>query len=819
MWPVPWTQFAPWTLFIVCCLFILPLNAIPSASAQPAPDTLRVEHEGLEAPVEIVKDAWGISHIYAENTPDLFFAQGYSAARDRLFQFEIWRREATGTMSEILGRRAVEHDIGRRLFQFRGDMEQEMTHYHPRGKTIITSFVRGVNAYVEKARRNPDLLSVGFNLLGIKPHKWTPEVVISRHQGLLGNIESELEYGRAVAELGAEAVRKVERFEPGSPNLALDESIDGSLLSQNILRLYKAYRDGIEFRPEDLVASRRQDTSALEYLNATVPTTRTSDPSQVGVGSNNWAVRGSRTQSGEPILANDPHRSIVAPSLRYWVHLNAPGWNVIGGGEPTIPGVSIGHNEHGAWGLTVFPTDGEDLYVYETNPENPDEYRYEGRWEAMRVVEDTIEVAGGEDVQAELKYTRHGPVVHQDSTNNVAYAVRAAWREVGGAPYLASLRMDQATNWKEFREACSYSHIPGENMVWASKDGNIGWQSVGIAPIRPNWSGLVPVPGNGDYEWDGYLPIKAKPHVYNPDKGYWATANENLVPDDYPYMDAMGFSWASPYRAHRLEEVLGSSRKHSMMDMMQLQTDYLSIPARELVPLLKGTETEEKAVERARTRLLDWNFRLSPSSVTAGIYVAWERALEKNVNEALIPDPVRKKLGGYSMDQMVDRLVVPARTFGAEPVQARNEILLESLAEAVSNLEDQLGSDMSGWTYGQASYKHARISHPLSSAVGDTLREKLDVGPLPRGGNSYTLNSTGGSNNQRFGATFRLIVNTADWDQSVGMNAPGQSGDPESPFYDNLFTLWAKDQFFPVYFSREKIDGVARDVISLTPEE
>jgi len=808
-----------------CLLVVLVVGALfaPAVLAQPVPaqpvaDTLRLEHEGLQAPVEIVKDPWGISHIYAQNTPDLFFAQGYNAARDRLFQFEIWRREATGTTAEILGPRAVERDIGRRLFRFRGDMTAEMNHYHPNGDTIIPAFVRGVNAYIERARAQPELIPLGLKLLGIQPQKWTPRVVISRHQGLLGNIESELRYGRAVAELGPEAVREVEDFGPGTPTLSLDASIDGDLLSQDILRLYEAYRDGIEFQPNDLVASHRGDTRSYEQLKAAAgPVTRRPSPTHSGVGSNNWVIQGRHTRSQSPIMANDPHRSLVAPSLRYWVHLHAPGWNVIGGGEPTIPGVSIGHNEHGAWGLTVFPTDGEDLYVYETNPDAPNEYRYEGRWEAMHVVEETIRVEGSDDVQAELKYTRHGPVVYEDPENNVAYAVRAAWREIGGAPYLASLRMDQARTWEEFREACSYSHIPGENMVWASRDGNIGWQTVGIAPIRPNWSGLVPVPGNGDYEWDGYLPIKAKPHVYNPEKGYWATANEELVPEDYPYMNAMGFEWAGPFRSDRLQEVLGLPRKHSMGDMMRLLTDYLSIPARELVPLLEELEAKDAKVEQARKRLLDWDYRLTKTSVAAGIYVAWERALEDNVDEALLSEATREHLGGFSMTGMIHRLVVPDSKFGPSPVQARDELLLRSLAEAVSSLDRRLGEDMSSWLYGQEAYKHARIRHPLSPAVNAETREKLEVGPVPRGGNSYTLNSTGGSDNQRFGASFRIIANTADWDRSVGMSAPGQSGNPESPFYDNLFELWAKDQYFPVYYSRDNIDRVAREVIVLRP--
>lgn len=785
--------------------------------AHAAADTLRVQHEGLNEPVEIVKDAWGISHIYAQNEPDLFFAQGYNAARDRLFQFEIWRRQATGTTAEILGPRAIERDIGTRLFKFRGDMTAEMNHYHPNGEEIITSYVRGVNAYIEQTRENPDLLPMEFDLLGIKPHEWTPGVVISRHQGLLGNIGSELNYGRAVDLIGAEKVKELANFHPGDPDVTLDESIDGSLLHQDILGLYNAFRQPIDFRPDDIVAAHRGDEETYQHLTEALKqaTERRRFREHEDIGSNNWVVTGDKTQSGYPIMANDPHRTQAAPALRYWVHLNAPGWNVIGGGEPEIPGVSIGHNEYGAWGLTVFRRDGEDLYVYETNPDNPSQYRYQDRWEDMRVIEEEIQVKGQDPVQAELKYTRHGPVVYEDKENNVAYAVRAAWMEIGGAPYLASLRMDQAKNWEEFREACSYSHIPGENMVWADKEGNIGWQPVGISPIRPNWSGLVPVPGDGSHEWDGYLPIKALPHVYNPEKGFWGTANENLIPHNYEFSNALAFEWSDPYRASRLDEVLGSARKHSMMDMMRLQTDYLSIPARQLVPLLSDLEADDSQVERARQMLLDWDHKLNKNSVEAGIYVAWERRLEDNMADLFIPDEAQDVLRGISMKKMIDWLIAPRSEFGEDPMSGRDRFLIRSLEEAVSELSDHHGSDMSNWQYGQEDYKHALIRHPLSPAVSEEVRQKLDVGPLPRGGNSYTVGNTGGGNNQTSGASFRIIVDTEEWDNAVGMNNPGQSGDPDSPFYDNLFELWANDKFFPVFYSRDKIDSVARDVIHL----
>ena len=841
--------------------------AVPAAPSTPPPTTLALP--GLHAPVEIIRDHWGINHIYAETEYDLFFAQGYAAARDRLFQFEVWRAQATGTVAEMLGPDELQLDIGFHLFRSRGDMTAEMNQYHDRGSVIIPAYVDGVNAYIAETEANPELLPIQFELLGIRPKRWTPEVVISRHQGLLGNIGSELNYGRAVAALGDEAVKRVANFHPGDPDIALDPVIDGAHLSQNILRLYNAFRGSVRFRPEHLVPEHRGDSEAFGRLEAAASGVRGATappgaaveatgavagrfadaldragafawpgvpdwpaaagpgapewpgavtwPDLESLGSNNWVVSGRLSESGYPLMANDPHRAQSAPSLRYWVHLVGPGWNVIGGGEPEIPGVSIGHNGYGAWGLTVFRTDGEDLYVYATDPDDPNRYRYRDGWEEMTVITEEIPVKGQPDHAAEFKYTRHGPVVFEDPDNNVAYAVRAAWLEPGGAPYLASLRMDQAKTWEEFVEACNYSNIPGENMVWADREGNIGWQAVGIAPIRRNWSGLVPVPGDGRYEWDGYLPIRAKPSVYNPDEGFFVTANNHVTPDDYPHRDAIGFEWSDPYRWARASEVLGSGRLHSMADMMALQTDYHSIPARTLVPMLRHVTATDRDTERARQLLLAWDFVLSPESVAAGIYTAFESRVRANVRDLFVPPAARGLLRGMAMVKVIAHLTTPGGEFGDDPVAGRDAVLLGSLEEAVAALREKLGDDMDRWQYGQPGYKHATIFHPLSRAVPADIAARLTVGPHARGGNSYTLNNTGGGDNQTSGASFRIIVDTGDWDRAVGSNTPGQSGDPDSPFYDNLFELWANDRFFPVFYSRERVESVAAERWVLTP--
>lgn len=764
--------------------------------------------EGLSDEVEIITDQWGVNHIYAQNENDLFFAQGYAAARDRLFQFEVWRRQATGTVAEILGERELNRDIGTRLFKYRGDLDEELNHYHKNGKAIIESYTAGVNAYINETTSNPDLLPMEFGILGIKPQPWTPEVVISRHQGLLGNIGSELRTGRAVTRIGAEKVKELANYEPWEPQLDLDPAIPKELLFEDILELYNAYRRPLIFQPEDVPDSYRMNEVA--FLDEPANELELYSWDKSSIGSNNWIVSADKSASGSTLMANDPHRSQAVPSLRYIVHLNAPGWNVIGGGEPEIPGISIGHNEYGAWGLTVFRTDGEDMKVYETNPENPNQYMYNGEWEDMEVISDEIRVKGKDAVKVDHRFTKHGPVVFQK--DNYAFAIQCAWLEPGGSPYLASLMMDQASSWEEFREACNYSHIPGENMIWADTEGHIGWQAVGIAPIRENFSGMVPVPGDGSHEWSGYLPIIEKPNVLDPERGFFATANENVVPEDYPDNGTIGYEWSDKYRGQRIAMILDNDDDVTMDEMVALQTDYYSIPASTLVPLLNDIELSDSRVEEAKTKLLSWDFHLNIESIAAGIYVAWEREISRRIAQNNIPEEARG-LVRIPMTNTINWIT------GNDPkfVENREELLSGALLQAVENLTEKLGEDMNQWQYGQEKYKHIQLRHPLSRAVNQDTRDLLEVGPAPRGGYGLTVGASGGNDNQTHGASFRIFVDTGDWDATLAQNNPGQSGDPNSKHYKDLFDSWANDELFPLYFSREKIDTVIDTVTVLKP--
>src|SRR5690606_25967115 len=410
---------------------------------------------------------------------------------------------------------------------------------------------------------------------------------------------------------------------------------------------------------------------------------RSRDRSYGGMaGSNNWAVAPSRTATGRPILANDPHRAHAAPSLRYAAHLGAPGLDVIGAGEPALPGISIGHNERIAFGLTIFPIDQEDLYVYERAGEG---YRYRGRVEPYRTVTETIPVRGEAPRRISLDFTRHGPVLHE--TRDRVFALRAAWLEPGMAPYFGSVEYMRAGNWREFVSALNRWGAPSENQVYADVDGNIGYKPAGLFPRRRNWDGLLPVPGDGRYEWDGYFDMDALPVEYNPPRGFTGTANSMNLPPDYPIAERrIGFEWSAPWRYRRLWEVLQSQETHGLDDSLRLQRDYHSVLAREVIERLPDTDSP---AGEALAMLRGWNRELTPDSAPALLWALWfYRYLPPALAAALLPEAPEELLPLDTLT-MVDTLRYP---FG-------QSVALETLAEAYEAARAEY-VDPAGWRWG-----------------------------------------------------------------------------------------------------------------------
>jgi penicillin amidase len=549
------------------------------------------------------------------------------------------------------------------------------------------------------------------------------------------------------------------------------------------------------------------------------------DPRESGLrsASNNWAISAARSASGRAMLANDPHRAISLPSLRYIAHLSAPGMNVIGAGEPALPGLSIGHNERVAFGLTIFFIDQEDLYIYETRPGKPDEYRYRDRWEPMQVVQEQIAVRGGKDVEITLAYTRHGPVLYEDPAKHLAIGLRAAWLEPGMAPYLGSILSMRTQNWDQFLAAMNRWGLPPENLLYADVDGNIGWKPGGLAPIRPNWDGLLPVPGDGRYEWTGFRDMDALPVEHNPSRGWVATANQMNLPPDYPH--ALGYEWILPYRYDRIRERLSPDRPLTFADMLKLQSDTHSIPARRVLTLAEGLKSDDPEVTRALALLRSWDGAVRADSAAAALFEIWayrhlsravmagwiedSAVLEEVLDEALLYDVFE----GSSAEVWLSRLEDPSLA-----ATVRNRTMLESLAAAIRETQSLLGTDWKSWRWGRL--HRAELSHPVSALLSEAERATVDIGPAPRGGSGSTVNSTSytlGDFIQRYGASFRMLLDVGSWDDSVVMNTPGQSGDPSSPHYRDLFAAWARDESFPLIFSRERVLAEAEQRLILRP--
>jgi penicillin amidase len=743
---------------------------------------------GLRETVRVQRDRWGVAHIYAQNEHDLFFAQGFVVAQDRLFQMELWKRSGEGRLAEILGPAFVQRDVNARRLRYRGDMDAEYKSYAPDTKEILDAFTAGINAYIEETQKpGGSGLPLEFQLAGFKPEPWKPEDCLNRlaAYSMTGNGVSELLHAQLVELLGAEKASELFEFDPA---VKLDPApgVDFAGLSPKLL--------------ENLVGS----DVPLHFPEAPVQ------------GSNNWTVSGSLTATGKPLLANDPHRVIAEPSLRYIVHLVAPGWNVIGAGEPGLPGVAVGHNENIAWGFTIFGLDQQDLYLAQLNPANPEEYKTEHGWERMQVETETIQVRGGAPVTVKLRFTRHGPVLWQDAKR--ALTLRWVGAEPGTAGYLGSLSVDRAENWQQFEQSMARWKVPSENIVYADRDGNIGEHSTGLAPLRKNWTGLLPVPEDGSYEWSGIVPNSELPHSYNPASGFVASANHKMIPEKYPY--AVGFQWAPPERFLRISEVLGAAskngRKLTMQNMEDLQNDTVSLPARELLSLLK--QAAGKTPPASTKLLLDWDCAVAADSSAATLYEYWVGELRDAVTLLIVPAEARKAVGKLSLQRTIQELAHPPVTlFGQNAEAARDALLLQTLGMGEQKLTAKLGSDPKNWAWGRL--HRVSLIHPVGG-VSPGAAALFDRGPASRPGDGNTVDATyfgGSSFDQLAGASYREIFDLNDWDNAVGVNVPGQSGQPGSTHYDDLLPLWLQGKYFPLRYTKPAVDRETTDLLELRP--
>jgi penicillin amidase len=725
---------------------------------------------GLQAPVEVIRDEWGIPHIYAENDHDLFFAQGYVMAQDRLWQMEMWRRWHEGRLAEIFGPQALPYDERTRLMMYRGPFDAtEWSNYHPDAERIFTAYADGVNAYVEQ---NEDNLPVEFELAGLVPDPWTAETVVLRWAQLAvsstrGNAINEVQLAMSVARFGAEEANQRAAPDPYE-ELVVPDGLDVTLFTEDLLAAMRA-GDGDPFE-----TGRLPELEIVDDYRGLTPGLRTAlvSPEPITTeGSNNWVMSGDRTPTGVPILSNDPHRRIEMPALRYFVHLVAPGWNVMGGGEPPFVGVNAGHNERMAWGFTFAGTDMVDVFVEELHPDQPDMVRYRDAWEPLRVIREEIAVKGESPRMVELKFSRHGPVFYEDLARRRAFAVQSVVQYPGTAAYLGSFKLAQAASCDDFFDRAMFWKVPTHNLICGDVDGNIALQVTGLTPDRDGWNGRLPVPGTGAYEWKGFR--EDLPREFNPARGYIVTANDNTTqPPGYEgrpvyYHSSRGVETA---RITRLHQILGTDEKLDVEDHMRIQHDAYSLEAARDLPLFKGWRSDDANVEWARALIAEWDGILTDATTAGALFVRWSDEVD---------DLVRNT---------------------ATPVAERRALIEEALRSAVDRLNSDWGSDRTQWRYGRI--HSSSLPHMFVSA--------FDLPPVERPGGFGTVNATG--------ANFRRIIDLANLDRSVGTNAPGQSAQPGSPFYDNLVEGLANGPYFPLLFSRRAVEGGAAHTLTLQPD-
>jgi penicillin amidase len=810
------TQLAWYTLCLLLCTIASPAiaadgeQAPPAARASPSVSTVKVP--GLQQPAQILIDRWGVPHIYAASQDDVFFVQGYNAARDRLFQIDLWRRRGLGRLSEVFGPAYVEQDTASRLFLYRGDMQKEWQAYGKNAQGIAERFVAGINAYIDAVAADPQKLPFEFRQFAYAPEKWqAQDVVRIRSHALTRNLTSEVARAFVACHDNVKTDATRVRLSPAWET-QVPEGLD-PCLPKDLLKVFQLATQGVTLGQGAMQSgSADAEEPGLAFAMGLAPA-----PLE---GSNAWALAPSKTTTGRTMLASDPHRAYCVPSLRYIAHLNAPKLDVVGAGEPALPGISIGHNGQIAFGLTIFSIDQEDLYTYALNPANPQEYRYKGQWEKFTVLRESIAVKGAKPMQAELRFTRHGPVIYTEANKDRAYAVRSAWFEPGMAPYFGSIDYMFARNFQEFRQAMARWGAPSENQVYADAKGNIGWVAGGLAPVRPNWDGLLPVPGDGRYEWAGFLPGEQLPWVYNPAQGWFASANEMNLPADYPYQTRkLGFEWPGNDRYQRLREVLAKPGKRSLEDSMHLQNDVLSTPARRIVTLLKKIQIDDNKTQAALQMLRGWDSVERADSAAAALFeVWWSRYLGYVFKEVALNKKAAATIGMPDTTVLLEGLEKPETIFGSDAVAKRDWVLLTSLNLAWTDTQRLLGADPRQWQWGKL--QHTSITHPFATATDATTAAKLNVGPLPKHGGASTPNQSSYDPRdfrQLSGPSFRVVIDVGNWDNSRAINMPGQSGDPDSPHYKDLSSMWLKGDYFPLLYSRKRVEAATVHRIDLQP--
>jgi len=771
--------------------------------------------DGLEAEASIVRDSWGIPHIYASSPHDLFFAQGYVHAQDRFWQMEFWRRQGSGTLSEILGESTLDIDRFLRTVGWHRTAAEELRRMSAEDLALLQAYSDGVNAYISTHRKRLGLEFTMLGLTGVKfePQPWEPLHTITWAKAMAwdlgGNRSAELLRAQIAAKLGPSAIETLIPPYPEDYPVIVPHPLAEATL--------------------DAVPDVAFEVNFLGEGD--------------GLGSNNWVISGERTETGTPLLANDPHLGIQMPSIWYEVGLHCEpvgpdcAINVAGTSFAGVPGVIIGHNDYIAWGVTNLGPDVQDLFIEKVNPENPNQYEYQGEWLDMEIVREEIMVAGDDEpVVVDVRITRHGPIIN-DVAGGPAEEWSFGWQPLAfswtalqpGTLVHSILMLDQASNWDEFREALSYWDVPSQNFVYADVEGNIGYQAPGRIPIRAAGDGSMPVPGwSGEYEWVDYIPFDELPRAFNPAEGYVVTANHAVVGSNYPYF--LTNDWAPGFRARRIVELVEADSSLSLQDIQVIQGNSSPIYAEDILPhllVLPATgsgASDERRLAEALELLRAWDGRSGRESAGAALFEAFHLHLVDLTFGDELGDQLLERARGNLRVALVNLLEEENSPWFDDvttpQVETRDEILLRALEGAVDELTETLGRNMDKWSWGElhtASFENQSLGQ---SGIG-FIEAMFNRGPVEVDGTGYTINATGYSTSDPYTVSsvpsYRQIIDLGDFTRSVSMHTTGQSGHPYHKHYDDMIDPWRNIEYHPMLWERADVEADAEGVLVLRP--
>ncbi|MEW6567210.1 MAG: penicillin acylase family protein [Chloroflexota bacterium] len=771
--------------------------------------TLRLP--GLQGSVEVYRDPMSVPHIYAANLHDLFLAQGFVHAQDRFWQMEFWRRIGSGRLAEILGESALESDRFVRTLGWHRTAAQELELLDPETRSVLEAYAEGVNAYL--ATTDINSLSLEFDLLALTgvdfvPEPWTPLNTLTWAKvmawDLGGNMSDELTRAQIATHLGTAAVDV----------LTPPYSDDYPVIVPRPLA--SATLDSV---PEAAYSAGRVFGSGKE------------------LGSNNWVVAGTRTESGMPLLANDPHLSIQMPSIWYEIGLHCDPvtpecpLDVVGASFAGAPGVIIGHNANIAWGVTNLGPDVQDLFIEFLNPDNPNQYEFQGRWLDMEIVREEIRVAGRDEPEIVFaRITRHGPII-----NDVIGGTEEDW-SFGWQPLALSwtalqpstlmravFLLDRASNWDEFRQALSYWDVPSQNFVYADIEGNIGYQAPGRIPIRARGDGSMPVPGwTGLYEWVDTIPFDRLPRAFNPPEGYIVTANNAVVRENYPYF--LGLDWDPGYRAQRIVNLIEADPSLSVADMQAIQSDSSPLWAQEILPYVLALSTPDPQITQAVALLRAWDGRAGRDSAGAALFESFRLHLVQRTFQDELGDRLLSRAHSSLMVALQDLLADESSPWfddrDTEPVEDRDAILILALGDAVDELSERLGEDMNAWRWGDL-HTATFENQSLGQSGIQPIEMLFNRGPVETDGTIATINNTGYDPDEPYGVavvpSYRQVIDLGNLTLSVSMHTTGQSGHAFHPHYADMIDFWRNFQYHPMLWLRPQIEAAADDHLTLTP--